>query len=88
MQSLDGDRAGNLTFHKATRNFNPLCAMAGKITIAEVERLVEPGDIDPEDVHLPGIYVQRMVKVPPPPDGWWPQRPAEVAKAEAERSAR
>ena len=42
-----GDRAGNLVFHKATRNFNPLCAMAGRITIAEVERLVEPGEIDP-----------------------------------------
>ena len=58
-----GDRHGNLVFHKATRNFNPLCAMAGKIAIAEVERLVEPGEIDPEDVHLPGIYVQRVVEV-------------------------
>jgi 3-oxoacid CoA-transferase subunit A len=58
-----GDRHGNLIFHKATRNFNPLCAMSGTITIAEVERLVEPGEIDPEDVHLPGIYVQRVVEV-------------------------
>jgi 3-oxoacid CoA-transferase subunit A len=58
-----GDRHGNLIFHKATRNFNPLCAMAGKITIAEVETLVEPGEIDPEHVHLPGIYVQRVVQV-------------------------
>ncbi|HEY0393109.1 MAG TPA: CoA transferase subunit A [Candidatus Elarobacter sp.] len=58
-----GDRHGNLIFHKATRNFNPLCAMAGKITIAEVEELVEPGAIDPEHVHLPGIYVQRVVQV-------------------------
>jgi 3-oxoacid CoA-transferase subunit A len=58
-----GDRHGNLVFHKATRNFNPLCAMAGKIAIAEVEQLVEPGEIDPEDVHLPGIYVQRVVEV-------------------------
>jgi len=58
-----GDRHGNLVFHKATRNFNPLCAMAGKIAIAEVERLVEPGAIDPEAVHLPGIYVQRVVEV-------------------------
>ena len=49
-----GDRSGNLVFHKATRNFNPLCAMAGKITIAEVEELVEPGAIDPENVHLAG----------------------------------
>ena len=60
-----GDRHGNLIFHKATRNFNPLCAMSGKITIAEVETLVEPGAIDPEQVHLPGIYVQRVVQVGP-----------------------
>jgi len=60
-----GDRYGNLVFHQATRQFNPLCAMAGKITIAEVEELVEPGQIDPEQVHLPGIYVQRVVQVGP-----------------------
>lgn len=58
-----GDTAGNLVFHHATRNFNPLCGMAGKITIAEVEELVEPGAIDPENVHLPGIFVQRIVQV-------------------------
>jgi 3-oxoacid CoA-transferase subunit A len=58
-----GDRQGNLIFHKSTRNFNPLCAMAGKITIAEVEELVEPGQIDPEQVHTPGIFVQRVVVV-------------------------
>ena len=58
-----GDRDGNLIFHKATRNFNPLCAMAGRITIAEVEELVEPGEIDPDNVHLPGIFVQRIVRV-------------------------
>ncbi len=57
------DTTGNLIFHTATRNFNPLCAMAGRITIAEVEELVEPGQIDPEAVHLPGIFVQRIVKV-------------------------
>jgi 3-oxoacid CoA-transferase subunit A len=60
-----GDRAGNLIFNQATRNFNPLCAMAGRITIAEVEELVEPGRIDPQDVHLPGIFVQRIVRVGP-----------------------
>ena len=59
------DTTGNLIFHKATRNFNPLCAMAGKITIVECEELVEAGAIDPEDVHLPGIFVQRIVKVGP-----------------------
>jgi 3-oxoacid CoA-transferase subunit A len=58
-----GDRDGNLIFHKSTRQFSPLCAMAGRITIAEVEQLVEPGEIDPEQVHLPGIFVQRVVEV-------------------------
>ncbi|GAC1499247.1 MAG: succinyl-CoA--3-ketoacid CoA transferase subunit A [Vulcanimicrobiaceae bacterium] len=58
-----GDRHGNLIYHKATRNFNPLCAAAGRITIAEVEELVEPGEIDPENVHTPGIFVQRIVLV-------------------------
>ena len=58
-----GDRMGNLVYNKSTRNFNPLCAMAGKITIAEVEELVEPGEIDPEEVHTPGIFVQRVVVV-------------------------
>ena len=58
-----GDRHGNLVYEKATRNFNPLCAAAGRITIAEVEQLVEPGEIDPQDVHTPGIFVQRVVAV-------------------------
>jgi len=58
-----GDRQGNLIYSKATRNFNPLCAMAARITIAEVETLVEPGEIDPETVHTPGIFVQRVVAV-------------------------
>jgi 3-oxoacid CoA-transferase subunit A len=65
VRASTGDRAGNLIFDKATRNFNPLCAMAGRITIAEVEELVEPGTIDPQDVHLPGIFVQRIVRVGP-----------------------
>jgi 3-oxoacid CoA-transferase subunit A len=56
-----GDAAGNLVFEKSAMNFNPLAAMAGKITIAQVETLVEPGDIDPAAVHLPGVYVQRIV---------------------------
>lgn len=56
-----GDRHGNLVFRKAAANFNPLAAMAGRITIAEVEELCEPGDIAPADVHLPGIFVQRVV---------------------------
>jgi 3-oxoacid CoA-transferase subunit A len=56
-----GDRHGNLVFHESARNFNPLCAMAGRVTIAEVEKLVEPGEIPPDDVHTPGIFVQRVV---------------------------
>ena len=58
-----GDRHGNLVFHESARNFNPLAGMAGRITIAEVERLVEPGEILPEAVHLPGVFVQRVVVV-------------------------
>jgi 3-oxoacid CoA-transferase subunit A len=58
-----GDTDGNLVFHQSARNFNPLCAMAGSITIAEVERLVEPGEIDPDLIHLPGVFVQRVVEV-------------------------
>ncbi len=60
-----GDRHGNLVFHESARNFNPLCAAAGRLTIATVERLVEPGDIDPDHVHTPGIFVQRVVVLDP-----------------------
>ena len=60
-----GDRHGNLVFHESARNFNPLAGMAGKITIAEVETLVEPGQIRPEDVHLPGVFVDRVVRARP-----------------------
>ena len=55
------DRSGNLVFRKTARNFNPNVAMAGKVTIVEVERVVDTGDIDPDLVHLPGIYVHRIV---------------------------
>ena len=60
-----GDTTGNLVFHKATRNFNSLAATAGRITIAEVEQLVEPGAIDPEQVHVPGVFVQRVIALTP-----------------------
>jgi 3-oxoacid CoA-transferase subunit A len=60
-----GDRHGNLVFHETARNFNPLAAMAGQLTIAEVEQLVEPGDLDPDRIHLPGIFVQRVVALSP-----------------------
>jgi 3-oxoacid CoA-transferase subunit A len=55
------DRSGNLVFRKTARNFNPNVAMAGKVTIVEVEKLVEVGEIDPDHVHLPSIFVQRIV---------------------------
>ncbi|HEY5321019.1 MAG TPA: CoA transferase subunit A, partial [Galbitalea sp.] len=61
VRAWKGDRHGNLVFRKSARNFNPLAAMAADITIAEVEELVEPGEIDPDDVHLPGIYVHRVL---------------------------
>ncbi|MDM7856283.1 CoA transferase subunit A [Cellulomonas alba] len=60
-----GDRAGNLVFHSAARNFNPLCATAGRVTVAEVERLVPVGELDPDAVHLPGIFVDRVVELTP-----------------------
>ena len=55
------DRSGNLVFRKTARNFNPNVAMAGKLTIVEVEKIVNVGEIDPDDVHLPGIFVHRIV---------------------------
>jgi 3-oxoacid CoA-transferase subunit A len=56
-----GDRHGNLVFHETARNFNPLVAMAGRVTVAEVEELVDPGVLDPDRVHTPGIFVQRVL---------------------------
>jgi 3-oxoacid CoA-transferase subunit A len=62
VKAWKGDKAGNLVFNKTARNFNPNVAMAGKITIAEVEQLVELGEIGPDDVHTPGIFVHRIVQ--------------------------
>jgi 3-oxoacid CoA-transferase subunit A len=56
-----GDRLGNLQYRLTARNFNPLCAMAGRITVAEVEELVDPGAMAPSDIHTPGIYVHHVV---------------------------
>ncbi len=61
VRAWKGDRHGNLIFRKSARNFNPLAAMAGRITVAEVEHLYDPGDLPPDEIHLPGIYVQRVV---------------------------
>lgn len=60
VKAWKGDTKGNLVFKETARNFNPLMAMAGKITIAEVEELVQPGELDPNQIHTPGIYVHRI----------------------------
>ncbi|MFD9688980.1 CoA transferase subunit A [Kitasatospora sp. NPDC059146] len=65
VRAARGDRLGNLVFHRSARNFNPLAAMAGRITVAEVEELVEPGVLDPDEIHLPGVFVQRVVELTP-----------------------
>ena len=59
-----GDRAGNLVYRRTARNFNPMMATAARVTIAEVEELVEPGELDPDAIHTPGIYVQRIFCAP------------------------
>ncbi len=61
VKAYKADKSGNLIFRRTARNFNPAAAMAGKITVVEVEELLETGDIDPDAVHLPGIYVHRIV---------------------------
>lgn len=61
IKAQKADKAGNLMFNKTARNFNPDCATAGKITIVEVEELVETGELDPDQIHLPGIFVHRIV---------------------------
>ncbi|TMS58643.1 CoA transferase subunit A [Imbroritus primus] len=61
VKAWKADKAGNLVYRRTARNFNPMCAMAGKITIAEVEIVVETGELDPDEIHTPGIFVQRIV---------------------------
>ncbi|MBY4898825.1 CoA transferase subunit A [Cupriavidus sp. AU9028] len=61
VKAFKADKSGNLVFRRTARNFNPMCAMAGKVTIAEVEQIVETGELDPDEVHTPGIFVQRIV---------------------------
>ncbi|GMG82815.1 CoA transferase subunit A [Paralimibaculum aggregatum] len=64
VKAWKGDTQGNLVYRKTANNFNHPCAMAGKVTIAEVEELVEPGQLDPEHIHTPGIFVQRIIQGP------------------------
>ena len=61
VKAYKADKAGNLIFRKTAQNFNPVCAMAGKISIAEVEEIVEIGELAPDSIHLPGIYINRIV---------------------------
>ena len=61
VKAWKGDKEGNLIFRKTARNFNPMMATAGKITIAEVEELVETGELDPDQIHTPGVFVQRLI---------------------------
>ena len=61
VKAYKADRSGNLVFRRTARNFNPDAAMSGKVTIVEVEEIVENGELDPDNIHLPGIYVHRIV---------------------------
>jgi 3-oxoacid CoA-transferase subunit A len=63
VRAWKGDRHGNLVYRQSARNFNPLAAMSGRTTIAEVEELVDPGDLDPNEIHTPGVYVHRVVPI-------------------------
>jgi 3-oxoacid CoA-transferase subunit A len=65
VRAWKGDRHGNLVYRESARNFNPLAAMAGRVTVAEVEQLVEPGELNPDQVHTPGVFVQRVVPLTP-----------------------
>jgi 3-oxoacid CoA-transferase subunit A len=66
VKAWKGDKAGNLVYRMTARNFNPMVATAGKVTVAEVEHLVEVGEIEPDDIHTPGIFVQRIIHNPTP----------------------
>jgi 3-oxoacid CoA-transferase subunit A len=66
VKAWKADRAGNLVYRKTARNFNPLCAAAGRVCVAEVEEIVDTGALDPDQVHTPGIYVDRLVLNPTP----------------------
>lgn len=65
VRAWKGDRHGNLVYRHAARNFNPLAAMCGRVTIAEVEHLVDPGELDPDEIHTPGAYVHRVLSLGP-----------------------
>ncbi|MEM6906874.1 MAG: CoA-transferase, partial [Pseudomonadota bacterium] len=62
VKAWKGDTQGNLIYRKTANNFNAPCAMSGKVTVAEVEELVQPGELDPAQIHTPGIFVQRIIE--------------------------
>ena len=62
VKAWKGDKAGNLIYRKTARNFNPIMATAGKVTVVEVEELLNVGELDPDQIHTPGIYVNRIIK--------------------------
>lgn len=66
VKAWKSDTSGNLVYRRTARNFNPMCAMAGRVTVAEVEEIVENGELDPDQIHTPGIFVQRIVPNPTP----------------------
>ncbi|WP_454731387.1 MULTISPECIES: CoA transferase subunit A [Cupriavidus] len=82
VKAYKADRAGNLVFRRTARNFNPVCAMAGKVTVVEVEHLVDTGTLDPDEIHTPGIFVQRIV-VNATPEKRIEQRTVRVSENQA-----
>jgi 3-oxoacid CoA-transferase subunit A len=87
VHAAKGDRHGNLVFHAAAGNFNPLCAMAGRITIAQIEELAEPGELSPDAIHLPGVFVQRVVHVGTGIDKRIERRTVRLNTADASKEA-
>ena len=85
VRAWKGDRHGNLVYRDSARNFNPLAAMCGRVTIAEVEELVEPGELNPNDVHTPGVFVQRVRRADPGAGGGQADREAHHATATRRR---
>ena len=81
-----GDTEGNLVYRKTARNFNPMMATAGRLTVAEVENLVEPGQIDPDHIITAGVFVQRIVHVPNGPSNTSNSAPCASAQARNGRS--
>ena len=88
VRAWKGDRHGNLVFRMSARNFNPVAAMCGRVTIAEVEELVEPGEIDADHVHTPGVYVHRVVALTPEQvDEKWIEKRTTRPREDQEESA-